>query len=501
MSTPEPQRQRRTRHTKPRKPQSDLPMINSEEGATDHVMVSTQQPAPMSSTFPIPTNGAPQTPARKQSSRNIPNSEHRPRTEPKRDHSTSRKKRRPKPNHIPNESALTTEMTNNSPVPIMEPTATSTPRPVSQDPAEFYAGPTFHNSPAPSSLPVPKFLRKSTPKVPKVDGAGSASDDKSSESSTSPENSPMPRKALFQAEQQQQQKREESPLDIFFQADRQEKTAKLQGFPFQRTADAPGRFFRSEQTVRSPSPHGRSITEQQRLDNLFPGQDIPQQPSQLYRTGRIPPNDSPFSKHEGTVSGAPAPENGCVEPAVYGDELQRKTAELKKMLMDFEPSPSHDSINSTRAVHDKYATQSPVSVPQSRPQPQLGGPSRSSRDMRPRPTSSGLRREVVSDAPTEVPITSAPPPTHNFEHISPQPQQLPQAFDSSSQNYGMPSMPSHFSKQPTTAHSSNVPTRPFQHGASGSFNFGRNSPMRSMEDDLRRILKMEPSQDRILDVR
>ena len=502
MSTPEPQRQRRPRHTKPRNFQSDLPMINSEEGATDHMMVSAQQPAPMSSTFPIPTNGAPQTPARYQPSRNIPNSEHRSHPESKRDHSTSRKKRRPKPNHITDESAPTTEMDNTSTqVPTMAPTATSTPRPVSQNTAEFYAGPTFHNSPTPSSLPVPKFLRKSTPKVPKVDGAGSVSDDKSSESSISPENSPMPRKTLFQAEQRQQENREESPLDIFFQADRQEKTAKSHGFPFRRISDTPGRYFRSEQTIRSPSSNGKITTEEQRMKNQPSGQNNPQRPSQNHMIASTPPNDSPFSKDEGTVCAAPAPDKARVEPTLYEDELQRKTAELKKMLMDFKPSPSREPINPTQLIQDNYATPSPASVPHSRPHFQHGGPSNASRDMRPRPTSSSLRREVVSNTSSGVPITSTPPSTQSFGYTNPQPQQSTHAFDSSSQIYGMPSMPSNLSKQPTTSHSNNVPTRAFQHGASGGFDFGRASPMRSMEDDLRRILKMEPSQDRILDVR
>ncbi|KAJ9642874.1 hypothetical protein H2199_004395 [Coniosporium tulheliwenetii] len=86
-----------------------------------------------------------------------------------------------------------------------------------------YAGPTFHASPAPSALPIPKFFSKSVPT------SSSQKDPQSqveSESDTSDKSQSPPSSDVAPA-RPEPPPREESPLDIFFKADREEKAKRL----------------------------------------------------------------------------------------------------------------------------------------------------------------------------------------------------------------------------------------------------------------------------------
>jgi hypothetical protein len=86
---------------------------------------------------------------------------------------------------------------------------------------QMYAGPTFHASPAPSSLPIPKFFAQSMQQV------SVPSDDSSQDSSDQAGgDSPTLRSTMKVAEKQP---REPSPLDIFFKADREEKAQRASG--------------------------------------------------------------------------------------------------------------------------------------------------------------------------------------------------------------------------------------------------------------------------------
>ena len=101
-----------------------------------------------------------------------------------------------------------------------------TPGRASETPSKAaYAGPTFHASPAASSLPLPKFFSKSVSNVDKTtslknmmepDAADTTSENTTSES----EGSPLVDHAQPDSDRGA---REESPLDIFFQADRKAK--------------------------------------------------------------------------------------------------------------------------------------------------------------------------------------------------------------------------------------------------------------------------------------
>ena len=84
-----------------------------------------------------------------------------------------------------------------------------------------YASAAFHQSPAASSLPMPKFLSKSVPAQPRDNTLQSRLDHEAEKSSASP----SPPAAVTP----DPLAREKSPLDMFFNADRQEK-AKHQSF-------------------------------------------------------------------------------------------------------------------------------------------------------------------------------------------------------------------------------------------------------------------------------
>ncbi|KAK3676421.1 hypothetical protein LTR78_003697 [Recurvomyces mirabilis] len=80
---------------------------------------------------------------------------------------------------------------------------------------QAYAGPTFHNSPAPSTLPMPKFFSRSVPGKGNPLAARMEGEKTPEKTDSSPEPevvSPIPPRNAIQ-----------SPLDMFFQADKQER--------------------------------------------------------------------------------------------------------------------------------------------------------------------------------------------------------------------------------------------------------------------------------------
>ena len=102
-----------------------------------------------------------------------------------------------------------------------------TPAKSNNTPIQAYAGPTFHASPAPSSLPIPRFFSKSVPATEKGTSLKAMMQDDSSEkSSDKSDDSPTMRSSLQVSEQLV---REASPLDVFFNADREEKARRSVG--------------------------------------------------------------------------------------------------------------------------------------------------------------------------------------------------------------------------------------------------------------------------------
>ncbi|KAK5109521.1 hypothetical protein LTR62_006973 [Meristemomyces frigidus] len=102
---------------------------------------------------------------------------------------------------------------------------------------QAYAGPTFHNSPAPSTLPMPKFFSRSVPKngnplQTRLDDEVTPDKEASSPEADVVSPVPPPRETM------------QSPLDLFFQADKQERQQRA----------STGGMLSPEMTSRRPVP-------------------------------------------------------------------------------------------------------------------------------------------------------------------------------------------------------------------------------------------------------
>ena len=255
--------------------------------------------------------------------------------------------------------------------------------PAVQDLASHYAGPTFHSSPAPSSLPVPSFLA-SKAKPPTQNG-----------DMNSPPNQSTPVKSRGQDG-------DDSPLALFFKADREEKSRLRSkysvdngvfGSPTLRPASAGGipdlMNLRSESPVfwnESPhKPNGRfdwkSIYIHMLLANA-PDHSTSELPFQMdteyesmkqprnhlmqrFRASTEPPND--YKPHTPTHfdprSGKGVQSFGYQDP-IHRPDLETSTQTLKSLLsinstptgsksftaMADPPSPSPIHHNRTRSL-------------------------------------------------------------------------------------------------------------------------------------------------------
>lgn len=135
---------------------------------------------------------------------------------------------------------------------VDQPQITTTPL---KQATQMYAGPTFHASPAPSSLPIPKFFAKPAALDDKpTDSNPTSTDDSSSQDSVSghEDDSPTSRNSLLA---QSVQPREPSPLDIFFKADREEKARLNQTSPLAAV--------RVVERAKSASPSTESFSQEQ----------------------------------------------------------------------------------------------------------------------------------------------------------------------------------------------------------------------------------------------
>lgn len=133
---------------------------------------------------------------------------------------------------------------------------TSSAKPITTPSAAAYAGPTFHASPAPSALPIPSFYSKSVPDSPGMKGVKTLTEvSQSSNSGSSTPPAPTPNNQF---------RREESPLDFFFKADREEKARARSASSTQTAAIASGPFQppilspRNSQTPPAPTSHTRA---------------------------------------------------------------------------------------------------------------------------------------------------------------------------------------------------------------------------------------------------
>ena len=260
--------------------------------------------------------------------------------------------------------------TNGSPVPA-SPQQLFTPRRPNATPVKAYAGPTFHASPAASTLPIPTFFSRSVPNVDKTSNLNSMMEQEAVDTTSESDSSPLLGNGPSTPDHQA---REDSPLDIFFQADREAKAkAKAKA---QAQAQAQARFGSPAVSngLRSDSQtdvrhHLRQPTDSS-LGGMFP----------LEMDGAGAETLGSKTYNEPTT---PAPK--AMTDADHRDEQRKaQTLELKKLLYSPKPQRSASSSPCSGLLSNGLGSPSPKISPR-------GG----SPGLAPDPTSRDQQRHAV----------------------------------------------------------------------------------------------------------
>jgi len=339
---------------------------------------------------------------------------------------------------------------------------------------QAYAGPTFHQSPAASALPIPSFYSKSVPTaslMPTSDPPKNVPVDQSSTTAAAMEDSPS--------------KRESTPLDFLFEAARQARGGTPCGAsPNSRSGNI---------SVPAGSPASRSPAPRDG-DPLFPfeleGGGIPGEDGSAFAT--------PYKDRiEALRSTRPSASLG--PRSMNENERKAKTEALKKLLMN--------SSNQHNGIHDAPRTEETNNPFNARPPPSF------SNFEAPRP--SHTRHISGPASPIYMNYTTHKGSPSYFNSVSYQmsagPSQTPKRPPSSSLRnvYGAVSDPEpaelssdnaimspistarrqtrqhqtpqdgYHSQDETVVHPNPTPIRPSKHTA------------QQLEDDLRRVLKLD----------
>lgn len=360
-------------------------------------------------------------------------------------------------------------------------------KPISTPNAAAYAGPTFHASPAPSALPMPSFFSKSVPESPSIKISGGRADESNSSSSDS---SPPPIVKARIAEQRQK----ESPLDFFFNADREEKararSANSAVGPFPPPAGPPPNDYRTPaantQGRNNPKFAGGSAS------SMF-AMELDGTPGKPYG----PAFSTPYSERINAARSTPSLVNSPSASASDQQKTTDRSEALKSFLFSGQkqqqpayvngraaepPFPGQQSPTSNRAVTQPPSPSGPRTNSYSSPQQQRhngypyinDGPNFGSAT-RNTPRTSGLRQEVT---PTKTPperndgSVFQNSPSYNFKENSARRQAT-----GSNLNFNQAPPPAAAVASPSVPTPSHI----------------NNSDIRTMEDSLRRMLKLEPS--------
>lgn len=162
---------------------------------------------------------------------------------------------------------------------------------------QAYAGATFHQSPAPSALPMPSFYSKSVPSNAPISAIADTTDGTFEDKQEDKEDA--------------EEKREDTPLEALFNAARQPRATPKDG--------SPARLYSPQSN--SPAPRSLNVRDG---DVDFPfeldGVDEPRSTTSTPFSQRLAASKTPKSTSEGGVT-------------LTNEERQAKTAALKKALM------------------------------------------------------------------------------------------------------------------------------------------------------------------------
>ncbi|KAL8750894.1 MAG: hypothetical protein Q9199_006778 [Rusavskia elegans] len=370
---------------------------------------------------------------------------------------TPKKNRNSLPNGSPQPRKLSgTPRSNQRPISL-------TPGKCNTTPSQAYAGPTFHASPAASSLPMPKFYSKSVPDVSKSSSMQAAMKEAAELSSDQSEDSPT---LGFAQRVGEEQVREESPLDIFFKADREQKERQRLE---QHVSSGGQKSTHGSPTLIRPQHHSRHSTSGSQ-GGLFSIELENREPAKVS-------HEKAFSDPTtgGSINNEPETlqSGDSMETPQQAEQRRAKTIALKKLLMSSVPTITSPASSSqgTASQSTNAGLQSASLEPKraSNPQIQKQIAAQTARQTSPCPRSySHLRTEVSAsslpedDGPVlELPATPTPSRIRNTHKSTP-----PHAQHHSSSVTQSSPAPSSTAPE-TTA-----------------------NPFKAMEDDLRRILKM-----------
>lgn len=362
-------------------------------------------------------------------------------------------------------------------------------KPIPTPSTTAYAGPTFHASPAPSSLPIPSFYSKSVPDSPGFKELQA----RKGASTFSGNDSPTPSAAQTVATQPQ---REASPLDLFFRADREEKARARNASPFHISDSETGPLSPpSESDGYNSTAAGQQGTKRSThfaggsTSALFAmeldGTNIPGKPYG-------PAFSTPYNERIRAARSNVTSPQSLSQTAQEQPKPQDQSEALKAYLFSTTPSASpsakgpdrsSDTVDTSpfkprsddllgsalgtpcsksvkRPPNIPYRNTSSYSTPVVARQPPLGGP-----------RSSGLRREVTPDKT----------PGQSLQHVH---SSYPTPLSSSRHSGNHFSMISPgFAPNCSTSYPS-VSSSTLTSGNSGV-------ELKEMEDSLRRILKLD----------
>ena len=367
-------------------------------------------------------------------------------------------------------------------------------RATSGTPSQAYAGPTFHASPAASSLPIPKFFAK---KIQAEEAATSSSDasrleSTSEDSSEKSDDSPTMR---LSHQVGGDAARDPSPLDVFFKADRRDKEARrgsctpLLGRPEQFRAESQPSLVQTQTSTR-PFSQGSPHHARHFSDNPM-NHTIAHTMGETHRTvpaASVDIFDSLSSNRSITSPSVLASDPNSEE------ELKRKSLSLKQLLM----LPSTNTpLSASRSASASPFQGSQTPTPQQRPQPPI------------RSASGSTTPSLFSFDGTNTP----PPTLHNSRRPSYQQGRSSNsrlrrevAHNTASDGDMMPPSPTPFRSgyHPTILKNPRhnrtnpnfIPLSPASPGfpQPGATNCGPSTPKynnESMEDTLRKVLKLD----------
>lgn len=319
---------------------------------------------------------------------------------------------------------------------------------------QAYAGPTFHASPAPSSLPVPKFFSRSVPNVadkPSLQSRLEAEKKEAKQEESSPEPdvvAPVPREAVH------------SPLDLFFNADKEEKQKSRIGGNLLLSPEMAARQVPATEPRNPFQQSGKSIFLRE-LDGSDDNMPSP-------RT--VPPGSRPALVERARSSPGMVPQSPKDD-----EEREAYTRSLKDLLFNNVNSTSPRNVtppqHQQRAQSDaqSFRTPSPFNRPASQgtvpatpteqQQPNHYALHYGNRNLSPMfkaarndtpPRPSGLRQELPNGQHTAPPVQQHQPP-----------RQMPQ-FDPNSFSRG------YLDQHIRSSHNGPLPQLPFMNGSGGA---------------------------------